>query len=240
MVSIREVQSQLKQIGYNFRGWGRGEVKELSRILANDEIIKQCANGYYMGGFAMLVATDHRLILVDRKPMFLNMEAIWYDKIGQIDYCHRLFNATITISSPNKDLNFTSLNHDRLRQILAFSQQKMIAAKQGDAPEEGERRAEDSMMQVENSRQDTSWNILPTRTEVSKPEEDMGWHQLEGQANDENQTIDPVWEIAKEPQVPLTQPTAKFKQYTESHLPFSRRRYFSAENQQSLPENPTV
>jgi hypothetical protein len=129
MVSILKIEEQLHEIGFRVHGWGRGEVKELCKILTDDEVILQCANGYYQNGFAMLLATNQRLLLVDQKPMFLTLEAIWYDKIGQIDYNHRLLNATLNISSPNKDINFTSMNQIRLRQILAYAQERMMAAR---------------------------------------------------------------------------------------------------------------
>lgn len=129
MVSILKIEEQLHEIGFRVHGWGRGEVKELCKILTDDEVILQCANGYYQNGFAMLLATNQRLLLVDQKPMFLTLEAIWYEKIGQIDYNHRLLNATLNISSPNKDINFTSMNQIRLRQILAYAQERIMAAR---------------------------------------------------------------------------------------------------------------
>jgi len=129
MISLLKIEEQLHEIGFRTHGWGRGEIKELCNILADDEVILQCANGYYQNGFAMLVATNQRLLLVDQKPMFLTLEAVWYDKIGQIEYNHRLLNATLCISSPSKDINFTSVNQIRLRQILAYAQEKMIASR---------------------------------------------------------------------------------------------------------------
>ena len=125
MIGLRECNKQLKQIGYNFRFWMRSEIRELSRVLDEEEVIKQCVNGHYSGGFAVLAATNQRLLLIDRKPMFLTLEVIWYDKIGQIDYNHRLLNATIIISTPNKELMFTSYNSLHLRQVLLYSQEKM-------------------------------------------------------------------------------------------------------------------
>ncbi len=129
MVSLLKIEEQLREIGFRAHGWGRGEIKELCKILSEDEVILQCANGYYQNGFAMLLATNQRLLLVDQKPMFLTLEAIWYDKIGQIDYNSRLLNSTLCISSPSKDLRFTSVNQSRLRQILAYAQERMMAAR---------------------------------------------------------------------------------------------------------------
>ena len=129
MMSLLKVEEQLHEIGFRTHGWGRGEVKELRKILADDEVILQCVNGYYQNGFAMLIATSQRLLLVDQKPMFLTIEAIWYNMIAQIEYNHRLLNSNMCISSPSKDIKFTSMNQIRLRQILAYAQERMIAAR---------------------------------------------------------------------------------------------------------------
>jgi hypothetical protein len=126
MVSVREVNKQLKSTGYNYRVWMRKEIRELSKVLDEGEAIKQCVNGFYQGGLALLAATDRRLILIDCKPMYLTLEVIWYDKIGQIDYNHRLLNASICVSTPNKELNFTSYNTQHLRQALLYTQE-MVA-----------------------------------------------------------------------------------------------------------------
>jgi len=234
MVTLQEVESQFKAIGFNFRAWGRGEVKELCKILADGETIKQCANGYYQNGFAMLVATNQRLLLVDRKPLFLTLEAIWYDKIGQIDFYHRMLNATICISSPNKDLNFTSWSHGRLRQILAFSQQKMMAAKAGEALEEGERRAETSMERV-RPRNSLWWlgGNQGTNKKSLRPTQMEAVQQLPNQeivTNINEQSAVPSVKETTIPPIPLPEyPSAsgnKLKLYAATRLPFSRRRYF--------------
>ena len=66
MVDKREVDKQLKGLGFKTYGWGKGEVNELHNILLPDEKIYECANGIYEGGFALLVATDVRVLLVKR------------------------------------------------------------------------------------------------------------------------------------------------------------------------------
>ncbi len=130
MVNQKTIDDQLKTIGASFRLWGRNEIKELSLVMADNEVIKQCVNGHYIGGFAMLVATDRRLFLIDRKPMFLTLEVIWYDKIGQIDFNNHLLNATLCVSTPNKDLQFTTWNSPKLRIILLYSQEKIAQAEE--------------------------------------------------------------------------------------------------------------
>ena len=130
MVSVQSVEEQLKRLGCNFRFWGRAEIKELSVVLMPGEAIAQCTNGHYEGGFALLAATDRRLLLIDRKPMYLTLEAISYDMIAEIDFSHRLMNATVRIFTFNKALVFTSWNHARLRTILTYTQNRVADLRQ--------------------------------------------------------------------------------------------------------------
>lgn len=131
MISKQAVEEQLKRIGFNFRLWGRAEVNELGRILLDDEIIAECVNGEYDNGFALLVATNHRVLLVDKKPMlYLTVEDIRYDMITEFNLSHRLMQATIRLYTPNKTLIFNSWNQPRLRRLLEYTQQRVLEMRQ--------------------------------------------------------------------------------------------------------------
>jgi hypothetical protein len=131
MITKQAVEEQLKRIGCNFRFWGRAEINELGRILMDDEIIAQCVNGQYSNGFAMLVATNHRVLLVDKKPLlYLTVEDVRYDMITNFNFSNRLFDATIRLHSANKTLAFTSWNIHRLRKLMEYGQQRVLEMRQ--------------------------------------------------------------------------------------------------------------
>lgn len=125
MVELKDVQDQLAKVGYKNGVWQRAEVKELCNVLHADEQIIQATNGHHEGGFGLLVATDHRLILVDRKPMFLTLDSIAYWMIQEASFTYRLLNSTIHIFTSNKVLDFSSWNQTGLRQILTYTQYAM-------------------------------------------------------------------------------------------------------------------
>ncbi len=130
MLHIHTIEEQLKEIGCNFRFIGRPEIKELTKILLPDEKIIQCANGYYEAGVALVCVTDHRFLLIDKKPMFLTIEDVRFDMISEIDFSHKLFNATLKIHSTNKSVTFTSWNHARLRTLVDYLQQHVAKIRQ--------------------------------------------------------------------------------------------------------------
>jgi len=131
MVTKESVEKQLKRINFNYHAWGRTEVNELPNILLPDEEIYEVVNGFYDGGFALLVATNVRLLLVDKKPLnYLTVEDMRFDMINEIDYGHRLLGAKISISAGSKNLSFTSLNQARLRKAINHVQHEMASSKQ--------------------------------------------------------------------------------------------------------------
>jgi len=131
MISKQAVEEQLKRIGCNFRFWGRSEVNELDRILMEDEVIAECVNGEYANGFAMLLVTNHRLLLVDKKPLlYLTVEDLRYEMITEFNFHRRLLNASINIHTANKTLSFSSWNQHRLRTLLEYIQGRVLEMRQ--------------------------------------------------------------------------------------------------------------
>jgi hypothetical protein len=130
MAETNLVGEQLKRIGFNTQVFNRAETEELSTIILPDEEIFECANGWYEGGFALIVATNFRILLIDKKPFkFLTVEDIRFDMISEIDYSHRLFDARIHISSGTKNMVFRSLNQQRLRKLITHVQHRMAEQK---------------------------------------------------------------------------------------------------------------
>jgi hypothetical protein len=129
-IRLKQLEEQLKRIGYNYTFWNRAEVRELANVLLPGETLEHCVNGSYEGGFALLAATDQRVVLIDKKPMYLTLEDIRFDMIVEIDYNHRLLNANVRICTPNKELRFLGYNHARLRALFHFVQTRVAEIRQ--------------------------------------------------------------------------------------------------------------
>jgi hypothetical protein len=130
MVSKESIEKQMQRLGFNMKGWGRGEVRELANIILPGETIHEAVNGIYEGGFALLLSTDVRVLLVDKKPLnYLTVEDMRFDMITEIDYSHRVVGASITISAGDKHLEFRSYNQPRLRKLIGHTQHQMAEIK---------------------------------------------------------------------------------------------------------------
>lgn len=134
MVDPKVIAKQLKDINFGSSPWNKAEVNELHRIIHEGEVISECVNGMYEGGVALLIATELRVLLVDKKPLrYLNVEDFRFDMINEIDFSHRLTSASITISTGGKTLKFKSYNQPRLRHLINLVQQHMSNGKMDQA-----------------------------------------------------------------------------------------------------------
>jgi len=130
MVDVKTVRKQLKSIKFGASIWNQPELNELPHILHEHETILEAVNGIYEGGVALLVATNSRLLLIDKKPLnYLTVEDLRFDMINEIDYSHRMMGATITISTGSKSLKFKSYNQPRLRSLINQVQERMSLIK---------------------------------------------------------------------------------------------------------------
>lgn len=129
MVSSHSVEQQLKQIGCNYTAWGSTEAAQLPRLLMDGEQIYLAINGYYEGGFGMLVVTNIRVLIVDKKPFVLNIEDLRYDMITEVNYGARLVIATMNIALPTRTIYFSSWRMDKLQRSMEYVQEHVMRAK---------------------------------------------------------------------------------------------------------------
>ena len=89
---------------------GKREINELPSILWEDELPERIIQGFYAKGNGILVATNKRLVFVDKGMMWgLRVEDFPYDKISSIEYNTGLIFGEITI--------YTSGNRSKIEQV---------------------------------------------------------------------------------------------------------------------------
>ncbi len=132
MVSAKNVTKQLREIGCDYAVWGRSEIHELANILMDDEQMIQAVNGYYEGGFALLCVTNYRVLIVDKKPLALNVEDLRYDMIAEADYNSRIFTSALHLFTPMRTIVFTSWSMSKLRKSMNYVQQRVMELRNND------------------------------------------------------------------------------------------------------------
>lgn len=131
MVHPSVIESRLGGLGFKTSRWFRPEINELQHILMDDEKIIVLACGRYFGSFALLVATDQRLLLIDKRVFFMTVEDTRYDMVSEIDYNSQAYSATVTIYTMNKTHKFTSVKFKKqLRDLTSYVQRRVMEIRQ--------------------------------------------------------------------------------------------------------------
>lgn len=130
MVTIENLDQQLARIRQKRNFLVKPEIQELAYILNNNETIYHSVLGFYKGATALLVATDQRLLIIDKRPFFLNLEDIRYEMINQVDFAGRLLDASLNLHVANQLMHFRSLSDARLRKMCSFVQDQITVSRQ--------------------------------------------------------------------------------------------------------------
>ena len=103
MPTLEEIKTQIQHIDGVSKLLGRKEIKELPNILWEDEIVEKMVQGQYNTGIGILVATNKRLLFVDKGLIYgLHVEDFPYDKITSIQYKTGLLYGEIKIFASGK------------------------------------------------------------------------------------------------------------------------------------------
>lgn len=97
---LDEIKEELEKLDINPTFFARKEIRELPDVLSEDERIVYLVEGRNKTTkhHIILVATDRRLIFVDKEFMYgLNVEDFSYDKVSSIQYEASLMLASIDI-----------------------------------------------------------------------------------------------------------------------------------------------
>ena len=103
-VSEKDVAQMIGRLPVGGKFVGRREVKELPNILWDDEQVLDLVQGFYNHGTGILVATQKRLLFVDKGMLGgLKVEDFPLDKISSLQYSTGLLLGEITVfTSGNK------------------------------------------------------------------------------------------------------------------------------------------
>ena len=81
----------------------RKEIDEIPKLLWEDETVEKMINGLYGDGVGLFVATNKKLIFIDKGLFFgLRMETLPYNKITSVEYDEGLIYGRIKISVSGK------------------------------------------------------------------------------------------------------------------------------------------
>lgn len=97
MPTLQEVKQQANKLDGVSKFLSRKEINELPKILWENEAVENMAQGTYNNGSGLLVASNKRLLFIDKGWFSLKVEDFPYDKISSIQYETGMLSGSITI-----------------------------------------------------------------------------------------------------------------------------------------------
>lgn len=105
------VVQELKLLGASWYGQTMMEARYLPRIIHPDEHLEGVVYGWQEAGIVMMVATDRRVLFVDKKPLYARDDEISYLSVRGVRSAYKLFVVTVTLHTQMDDFAVTTLNH---------------------------------------------------------------------------------------------------------------------------------
>jgi Bacterial PH domain/Short C-terminal domain len=125
---LTEVRDQVDHLDGGSKFLGRKEIKELPSILWEDEHIERLIQGTYSGGNGLLVATNKRLVFVDKGMTKLKVEDFPYDKISSIQYKTGMLLGEIVIFSSGNKAEIKNVDKQGCRNFAESVRARVTAA----------------------------------------------------------------------------------------------------------------
>ena len=125
----KAIEDALRKIDGINKLLGRREIKELPAILWENELPEMITTGLYSGGNGLLVATNQRLIFINKGLMSFKMEDFDYDKITTIEVKTGMLLGGLTIYASGNKEEIKNVPKELTRPFADFLRAKLTAAK---------------------------------------------------------------------------------------------------------------
>ncbi|HOV79342.1 MAG TPA: PH domain-containing protein [Bacillota bacterium] len=120
MPDAKAIELAIKNLSGAEKFLGRKEIKELPSILWEDELPEKIVQGFYNNGMGILVATNKRLIFIDKGIFSLKVEDFPYDKISSIQYSTGMLSGEIDIFTSGNKAEIKSIVKDQVRPFCEY------------------------------------------------------------------------------------------------------------------------
>lgn len=120
------VKEELKRAGITKYGLLKSESRYLPKIMHEDEHIGGVVYGQYGGGSAMLIATDHRVIFLDRKPLFTTTDELTYDIVSGVKHDSAGILNTVVLHTRIADYTIRYANGKCANQFVKYIESRRL------------------------------------------------------------------------------------------------------------------
>ena len=125
MVTQEEVSTAIAQLKTYAKYLGKKELKVLPTILWEDELPEKAIYGSFNNGIGILVATNKRLIFLDKGMMSLKVEDFAYDKISSIQYSTGILSGEIVIYASGNKAMIQNATKDEVKAFADYTRARI-------------------------------------------------------------------------------------------------------------------
>jgi hypothetical protein len=125
MKRLNSIQKELALAGVPKRVLKAAEVQALVNVMHSDEEIQGCIQGLYAEGLGLVVATNTRLLIINKSFLWSRVEDESYAMINSILYKQGLILGKVLLSTRAREYTFTVLKSDPIQSFMSLIDSKM-------------------------------------------------------------------------------------------------------------------
>lgn len=126
--ALNRIKQELRQKGAVAYDLRVPEVKYLPSILRPDEHIMGSVFGKHDQGRGVLIATDQRVLFVDKKPLFLHVDEVTYALVGGVTFTKSLLSGYVTLHTRVGDYKLRTFNFKNAANFVDFIEARCVEA----------------------------------------------------------------------------------------------------------------
>jgi len=125
------VNAELKKLGMKHWGFMQLGTHYLPTLIHGDEHLEAIVYGHNKEGSVMMVATDSRIIYLDKDLMFAHAEDITYDVVAGVSYSTVGVSALVTLHTRLGDFTIRTMNWTCAKNFRDFIDERCLQHKVG-------------------------------------------------------------------------------------------------------------
>ena len=114
------IKAALSKLSGVEKFFGKREINELPRVLWEDELPEAIVQGTYESSHGLLIATNKRVIFLDKGIISFKMEDFAFDKISSIEFKSGMIWGEIVVYSSGTRSIFKDVYKDKAREFVDY------------------------------------------------------------------------------------------------------------------------
>ena len=120
MLHEARVHQEMVDCGVSKSSLWRMNSRYLPKLIHDDEHIGGVAYGHSKDGSVMLVATNRRILFLNKRPLTTNEDEISYDVVAGVSFGHVGLESSITLHTRIKDYSLKTFNENSAQKFVDY------------------------------------------------------------------------------------------------------------------------